>query len=203
MMLMPMMLLVLPQLCYGLSDRNANVVVETNARVHDEAESEDHTEGLLDVEAAAVPGMEPFILGKEGTALSGRVCSGKPTGDGTWNGLGKGVSEAECQKACLSSRACAFAVWTKNQRRGGRPAGTRGDCAEMASCSSYDVSPRRFKVWKKTAVATVAKAQERADEARAAPEVQAAEAQASARAAEAEAAAEMKGMQTGLETTRV
>ena len=93
-------------------------------------------------EDEVTPVMEPHIVGD--AELSSTRCKGKPlTG---WKGLGKKVSEAACQEACLASTPCAFAVWKQNKKKK-----DLGDCAEMSSCSGSTTAKGKvfYKVWRK------------------------------------------------------
>lgn len=88
-------------------------------------------------EPTAAPSPAPTQCAmKNSTVPEGKRCKGKPVGG--WSGLGKGLTEAECQLACIAEDACVFAV----HRSKGR------SCGYFEECSKYKRG-EGFVIWEK------------------------------------------------------
>lgn len=62
---------------------------------------------------------------KNATVPEGKRCKGRPIGG--WAGLGRGLTEAECQLACIAKDACAYAVYKSKDKT----------CAYFQQCRKY------------------------------------------------------------------
>merc|ERR1719189_2374923 len=59
------------------------------------------------------------------TVPAGKRCKGRPVNG--WAGLGKGLTKAECQVACIAEDACVFAVYKSEGKK----------CSYFRECSEY------------------------------------------------------------------
>merc|ERR1711920_159507 len=84
----------------------------------------------------ACPVPTPCVM-KNATVPEGKRCKRRPVGG--WAGLGKGLTEAECQLACIAEDACVFAVYKSED----------GKCSYFLECSEYK-DQAGFVIWEKT-----------------------------------------------------
>merc|ERR1719330_1174393 len=88
-----------------------------------------------DPTAAPSPAPTQCVM-ETATVPEGKRCKGKPVGG--WEGLGKGLTEAECQQACIAEDGCVFAVYKSAKK----------SCAYFQECSKYK-RQAGFVIWEK------------------------------------------------------
>merc|ERR1712157_440100 len=84
---------------------------------------------------APSPVPTPCVM-KNATVPEGKRCKRRPVGG--WAGLGKGLTEAECQLACIAEDACVFAVYKSQGQK----------CSYFQECNEYK-NQAGFVIWEK------------------------------------------------------
>merc|ERR1719330_1183718 len=85
---------------------------------------------------APSPAPTPCVM-ENAAVPEGKRCKGRPVSG--WSGLGKDLTQAECQMACIADDACVFAVYRTEDRK----------CSYFLECSEYK-NQAGFIIWEKT-----------------------------------------------------